>query len=68
MKIYPNLASTKMQQLISLLSDLEHTDRQRMSSDGQEALDNIFELLGMPKYDDVITQNYTVEEFIVIIK
>ena len=47
MKIYPNLASTKMQQLISLLSDLEHTDRQRMSSDGQEALDNIFELLGI---------------------
>jgi|TARA_R100001463_G_scaffold123810_2_gene180650 hypothetical protein len=57
MKIYPNLASTKMQQLISLLSDLEHTDRQRMSSDGQEALDNIFELLGMPKYDDVIRKS-----------
>ena len=57
MKIYPNLASTKMQQLISLLSDLEHTDRQRMSSDGQETLDNIFELLGMPKYDDVIKKS-----------
>ena len=54
MKIYPNLKSTKMQQLISLLGDLEHTDRQRMSRDGQEILDNIFELLGMPKYDDMI--------------
>ena len=43
-----------MQQLISLLGDLEHTDRQRMSRDGQEILDNIFELLGMPKYDDMI--------------
>lgn len=57
MKIYPNLASTKMQQLISLLSDLEQTDRQRMSSNGQETLDNIFELLGMPKYDDVIRKS-----------
>ena len=54
MKIYPNLKSTKMQQLISLLGDLEHTDRQRMSRDGKEILDNIFELLGMPKYDDMI--------------
>jgi len=43
-----------MQQLISLLGDLEHTDRQRMSRDGREILDNIFELLGMPKYDDMI--------------
>ncbi len=57
MKIYPNLKSTKMQQLIALLGDLEHTDRQRMSSDGQEALDAIFELLGMPKYDDVIRKS-----------
>lgn len=54
MKIYPNLKSQKMQQLISLLGDLEHTDRQRMSRDGREILDNIFELLGMPKYDDMI--------------
>ena len=54
MKIYPNLKSEKMQQLISLLGDLEHTDRQRMSRDGREILDNIFELLGMPKYDDMI--------------
>ena len=54
MKVYPNLKSQKMQQLISLLGDLEHTDRQRMSRDGREILDNIFELLGMPKYDDMI--------------
>jgi len=54
MKIYPNLKSQKMQQLISLLGDLEHTDRQRMSRDGREILDNIFELLGMPKYDEMI--------------
>ena len=54
MKIYPNLKSQKMQQLISLLGDLEHTDRQRMSGDGREILDNIFELLGMPKYDDML--------------
>ncbi len=57
MKIYPNLKSTKMQQLISLLADLEHTDRQRMSSDGQEILDNIFLILGMPKHADVIRKN-----------
>ena len=54
MKIYPNLKSQKMQQLISLLGDLEHTDRQRMSRDGREILDNIFELLGMPKYDEML--------------
>ena len=54
MKIYPNLKSNKMQQLISLLGDLEHTDRQRMSSDGQKILDNIFQLLGMPTYDEAI--------------
>ena len=54
MKVYPNLKSQKMQQLISLLGDLEHTDRQRMSRDGREILDNIFELLGMPKYDEMI--------------
>ena len=57
MKIYHNLASTQMQQLISLLSDLEHTDRQRMSSDGQEAIDNRFELLGMHTDDDVIIKS-----------
>tara|TARA_R110000744_G_scaffold101004_2_gene194827 strand:+ start:5811 stop:5996 length:186 start_codon:yes stop_codon:yes gene_type:complete len=57
MKIYPNLASNKMQKLISLLVDLEVTDRQRMSSDGKESLDNVFELLGMPKHADVIKKH-----------
>lgn len=54
MKIYPNLKTTKMQQLISLLADLEHTDRQRMSNNGKETLDNIFKLLGMPTYSEAI--------------
>jgi hypothetical protein len=46
-----------MQKLISLLVDLEVTDRQRMSSDGKESLDNVFELLGMPKHADVIKKH-----------
>ena len=53
MKIYPNLKSTKMQQLISLLGDLEHTtDKECLEM--VEKYDNIFELLGMPKYGDMI--------------
>jgi hypothetical protein len=41
------------QKLIHLLSELEITDRQRMSSDGKEYLDRIWKLLGQPTYAEI---------------
>lgn len=41
------------QKLIHLLSELEITDRQRMSSDGKESLDSIWKLLGQPTYAEI---------------
>jgi hypothetical protein len=52
-----NHESPMTQNLISLLSDLENCDRQRMSSSGKEYLDRIWTLLGLPTYDDMIKQS-----------
>jgi len=49
-----NHESPMTQNLISLLSDLENCDRQRMSSSGKHYLDEIWKLLGLPAYDDMI--------------
>ena len=48
-----NIQSQMTQRLIHLLSELEITDRQRMSSDGKEYLDNIWKLLGQPSYKEI---------------
>jgi hypothetical protein len=48
-----NIQSQMTQKLIHLLSELEITDRQRMSSDGKEYLDRIWKLLGQPTYAEI---------------
>ena len=48
-----NIQSQMTQKLIHLLSELEITDRQRMSSDGKEYLDSIWKLLGQPTYAEI---------------
>ena len=48
-----NIQSQMTQKLIHLLSELEITDRQRMSSNGKESLDSIWKLLGQPTYEEI---------------
>ena len=48
-----NIQSQMTQKLIHLLSELEITDRQRISSDGKEYLDSIWKLLGQPTYAEI---------------
>ena len=43
-------------QLINLLNDLEW-DHDRLSSSGQETLDKMAKLLGLPTFDDVENAN-----------
>ena len=57
-----NIESPMTQNLISLLSDLENVDRQRMSSSGKEYLDRIWTLLGLPTYDKMIKMNEELEK------
>ena len=61
-KITLNIASNKTQKLISLLSNLEKVDRQRMSSNGKHYLDEIWKLLGLPTYKQVQAMNLQEEE------
>jgi len=56
-----NIESPMTQNLISLLSDLENSDRQRMSSSGKEYLDRIWTLLGLPTYDKMVKMNEKLE-------
>lgn len=56
-----NIESPMTQNLISLLSDLENCDRQRMSSSGKEYLDRIWTLLGLPTYDKMTEMNEELE-------
>ena len=48
-----NIQSQMTQKLIHLLSELEITNRQRISSDGKEYLDSIWKLLGQPTYAEI---------------
>ena len=48
-----NTATDRTKKLISYLSDLEACDRDRMSSDGKYYMDKIWELLGLPTYDNL---------------
>ena len=50
-KIYTNIASDRYKKLVKLLSQIENVDRQRMSVDGQNWLDDIWRLLELPTYD-----------------
>ena len=51
-----NIQSQMTQKLIHLLSELETTDRQRMTSDGKYYLDSIWKLLGQPTYEEIKTK------------
>ena len=57
-----NIESAMTQKLVSLLSDLEASDRQRMSSSGKEYLDRIWTLLGLPTYDKMIKMEEALEK------
>ena len=50
-----NIQSEMTIKLIHLLSELEITNRQRMSNDGKKHLDDIWKLLGQPTYQEIIT-------------
>ena len=52
-KVTLNIATDKTKKLIQNLSDLEHVDRQRMSSDGKYYLDEIWKLLGLPTFNEI---------------
>ena len=52
-KIYTNIASDRFKKLIKLLSQIENTDRQRMSVSSQNWLDDIWRLLEQPTYDEM---------------
>tara|TARA_Y100000593_G_scaffold1498_1_gene3045 strand:+ start:3929 stop:4228 length:300 start_codon:yes stop_codon:yes gene_type:complete len=62
-KLTLNIASNKTKELIGYLSDLEASDRDRMSSSGKEYMDKIWKLLGLPTYDELPTHmDKTMEE------
>ena len=52
-KVELNIASDRTRKLIELLSSLEASDRQRMSSSGKFYLDEIWKLLGMPTHAEL---------------
>tara|TARA_R110002110_G_scaffold358455_2_gene567802 strand:+ start:17387 stop:17626 length:240 start_codon:yes stop_codon:yes gene_type:complete len=52
-KLYANMATARFKDLIKALSDLEHVDRQRMSSSGKKYLDDIWQLLSQPTYTEI---------------
>jgi hypothetical protein len=53
-KYRANIQSEMTQKLIYFLSELETTDRSRMSTVGRNCLDNIWKLLGQPTYKEMI--------------
>tara|TARA_R100001594_G_C3995492_1_gene253397 strand:- start:581 stop:808 length:228 start_codon:yes stop_codon:yes gene_type:complete len=55
-KVKLNTATDRTKRLVGLLSDLERLERDRVSNDGRKLFDSIWELLGMPTYDQI--QNY----------
>ncbi len=61
-KVSLNIATSKTQKLIGLLSDLENVDRQRMSSSGKHYLDEIWKLLGLPTFHEVQAMHSEEEE------
>jgi hypothetical protein len=57
-----NIESPMTQKLVSLLTDLENCDRQRMSSSGKEYLDLIWTLLGLPTYHQILKMDKELEK------
>ena len=51
--IFANIATDRFKDLVQTLSKLENLDRQRMSKDGKEIMDKVWELLGQPTFDEV---------------
>tara|TARA_R100001463_G_scaffold50443_1_gene100666 strand:+ start:280 stop:531 length:252 start_codon:yes stop_codon:yes gene_type:complete len=60
-KVTLNIATDKTKKLIQNLSDLEHVDRQRMSSDGKYYLDEIWKLLGLPTFSELPSEEEELE-------
>jgi len=60
-KVTLNIATDKTKKLIQNLSDLEHVDRQRMSSDGKHYLDEIWKLLGLPTFSELPSEEEQLE-------
>jgi hypothetical protein len=52
-KIFANIATDRFKDLVQTLSELENLDRQRMSKDGKEIMDKVWELLGQPTFNEV---------------
>ena len=61
-KVSLNIATSRTQKLIDLLTNLENVDRQRMSSDGKHYLDEIWKLLGLPTFKQVQAMHSEEEE------
>jgi len=49
-----NTATDKTKRLVELLATLEKLERDRVSNDGRLLFDSIWELLGMPTYDQIM--------------
>ena len=55
-KVKLNTATDKTKKLIELLANLEKLERDRISNDGKKLFDSIWQLLGLPTYDEI--ENY----------
>ena len=49
-----NTATDRTKRLVELLATLEKLERDRVSNDGRLLFDSIWELLGMPTYDQIM--------------
>ena len=53
-KVTLNTATDRTKKLVGLLADLERLERDRISKNGKKLFDSIWELLGMPTYDQIM--------------
>ena len=55
-KVTLNTATDRTKRLVELLGNLEKLERDRISNDGKNLFDSIWQLLGLPTYDEI--ENY----------
>ena len=55
-KVTLNTATDRTKRLVELLGNLERLERDRISNDGKKLFDSIWQLLGLPTYDEI--ENY----------
>ena len=53
-KVKLNTATDRTKRLVELLATLEKLERDSVSDDGKLLFDSIWELLGMPTYDQIM--------------